>query len=155
LNITGKYTFFGSTNMADKSNAFTSITSNGGSKICFDLSTPNTYINIFDSGPMTINGDVYVRTSTATSCFDSVNRVSDINFANYAAASRVYADIGGTVTFNGGSNWVGTVFTAGNIYPGGGGSYIGAFYTNANYNPYGTWTYSRFVLSDYVATYWP
>ena len=155
LNITGQYTFVGSTNMADKSNAFTSITSSGGSKICFDLSTPNTYINIFDSGPMTINGDVYVRTSTATACFDSVNRVSDINFSNYAAASRVYADIGGTVTFNGGSNWVGTVFSAGNIYPGGGGSYIGAFYTNANYNPNNAWTYSRFVLSDYVKTYWP
>jgi hypothetical protein len=155
LSVTNTYTFYGSTDMADKSNAFTSISSTGGSKICFDLSTPNTYVNIFDSGGMTINGDIYVRTSASTSCFDSVNKVTGINFANYAAASRVYADIGGDVTFNGGSNWFGTVFAAGNIYPGGGGSYIGAFYTNKNYNPYGAWTYSRFVLSDYVSTYWP
>jgi hypothetical protein len=155
LSVTSTYTFYGSADMADKSNAFTSISSTGGSKICFDLSTPNTYVNIFDSGAMTINGDVYVRTSASTSCFDSVNKVSNINFANYAAASRVYADIGGDVTFNGGSNWFGTVFAAGNIYPGGGGSYIGAFYTNKNFNPYGAWTYNRFVLSDYVSKYWP
>lgn len=155
LTVTGRYTFFGSTNLADKTNAFTSITTNPGSKICFDLSAPNSYINIFDNGPMAINGEVYVRTSASTSCFSAANRVSNINFANYSAASRVYADIKGDVSFAGGSNWFGTVYAAGNIYPGGGGSYIGAFYTNQNYNPYGTWTYSRFVLSDYVAAYWP
>lgn len=155
LSVTGKYTFFGSTNLADKTKAFTSITSNPGSQICFDLSTPSSYINIFSSGPMSINGEVYVRTSTSTSCFASANKVSSINFSNASAASRVYADIRGEVSFAGGSNWFGTVYAAGNIYPGGGGSYIGAFYTNQNYNPYGTWTYSRFVLSDYVSAYWP
>lgn len=155
LTITGKYTFFGSTNIADKTYAFKSILARPGSKICFDLSTPDSYVNIFDSGPMTISGEVYVRTSTATSCFDAVNRVSDINFKNYPFASRVYADVGDDVTFAGGSNWFGTVYAAGNVYPGGGGTYIGALYTNQNYNPYGAWTYSRFVLSDYVSAYWP
>ncbi len=155
LTVTGKYTLSGSTNLADKTNAFTAITTNPGSKICFDLSTPNSHINIFSSGPMTINGEVYVRTSASSSCFTTANRVSNINFANYSAASRVYADVRGDVSFAGGSNWFGTVYAAGNIYPGGGGSYIGAFYTNQNYNPYGTWTYSRFVLSDYVSAYWP
>jgi len=155
LNVSGKYTFLGSTNLADKAYAFTSILANPGSKICFDLSTPNSYINIFDSGPMAIRGEIYVRTSVATSCFDAVNRVSNINFPSYSAASRVYADVRGDVSFAGGSNWFGTVYAAGNIYPGGGGSYIGAFYTNQNFNPDGTWTYSRFVLSDYVSAYWP
>lgn len=155
LTVTGKYTFFGSTNISDQTYAFTSIYAQPGSKICLDLSTPGSYVNIFDSGPMTINGEVYVRTSPKTSCFDATNRVSNINFANFQAASRVYADIAGDVTFAGGSNWFGTVYAAGNIYPGGGGSYIGAFYTNQNYNPYGTWSNTRFVLSDYVSTYWP
>ncbi len=104
---------------------------------------------------MTINGEVYVRTSPTNSCFDEANRVSNIDFAHTQAASRVYADIRGDVTFAGGSDWFGTVYAAGNIYPGGGGNYIGAFYTNQNYNPYGTWCNTRFVLSDYVSTYWP
>jgi hypothetical protein len=153
--VTGKYTFAGSTSLNDKAYAFTSITTSPGSKVCFDLSIPNTYISIFDSGPMSINGEIYVRTSPSTSCFDAVNRVSNINFPSYSAASRVYADVRGDVSFAGGSNWFGTVYAAGDIYPGGGGSYIGAFYTNKNYNPYGKWTYSRFVLSDYVSAYWP
>ena len=104
---------------------------------------------------MTINGDVYVRTSTATSCFDGVNKVSNINSPNFASASRVYADVAGTVNFAGGSNWFGTVYAAGNINPGGGGFYIGAFYTNQNFNPNQSWIYTRFVLSDYVSSYWP
>lgn len=155
LAVTGNYTFLGSLDPEAKTYAFTSISSTGGSKICFDLSTPNTTINIYNSGSMTINGDVYVRTSTATSCFAAANRVSNVNFANHAAASRVYADVAGTVSFAGGSNWFGTVYAGGNIYPGGGGSYIGAFYTNQNFNPNQTWMYSRFVLSDYVLNYWP
>ena len=156
LNIGGgQYTFYGTTDLANKTNAFTSITSGGGSKICFDLSTPNSYINIFNKGNMSINGEVYVRTSTAKACFDSANKVSNVNFSKYDYAKRVYMDVGGTVTFAGGSNWFGTIYAADNIYPGGGGSYIGAFYTNKSYNPNNTWNYSRFVASDYVATYWP
>ncbi|MDP3426677.1 MAG: polymer-forming cytoskeletal protein [Humidesulfovibrio sp.] len=156
LNLgSGQYTFHGTTDLANKTNAFTSITTGGGSKICFDLSTPNSYINIFNKGNMVIRGDVYVRTSTLNSCFDSANKVSNVNFSKYEYAKRVYMDVGGTVTFGGGSNWFGIVYAAGNIYPGGGGSYIGAFYTNASYNPSSTWSYSRFVASDYVATYWP
>lgn len=155
LTVSNTYTFYGTSNLADTSNAFTSIYSAAGSKICFDLSTSGTYVNIFDSGAMNINGDVYVRTSASTSCFDSANKVSSVNFAGAAAASRVYADVKGSVTFNGGSNWFGTVFSAGNIYPGGGGVYIGAFYTDQNFNPNSAWIYTRFVLSDYVSTYWP
>lgn len=155
LHVTGQYTFYGTTDLSDRTNAFTSISSSGGSKICFDLSTPDSYINIFNRGSMTIRGDVYVRTSTSTPCFNSSNKVSNINFAAYEHARRVYMDVGGTVTFAGGSNWFGTVYAAGNIYPGGGGSYIGAFYTNSAYNPFSIWSYTRFVASDYVAKYWP
>jgi len=155
LNVNGEYTFYGTTDLSNKTNAFTSISTNGGSKICFDLSTANSYINIFNQGSMTIRGDVYVRTSTSTSCFDYTNKVSNVSFANFDYAKRVYMDVGGTVTFNGGSSWFGTIYSSGNIYPGGGGSYIGAFYTNNKFNPDSTWSYSRFVASDYVSTYWP
>ncbi len=152
---TSTYTFYGSTNIADHSNAFSSINSAGGTKICFDLSAPNTYLNIFDSGDMNINGDLYVRTSTSTSCFDSVNRVST-NFANTAAAKRVYMDVQGTVTFNGGSNWFGTIYAKGNINTGGGGTYIGAYYTNQSFNPNNSGGLNTiFVESSYVDKYWP
>jgi hypothetical protein len=152
---TSTYTFFGKSDLSDHSNAYSSIYSAGGTKICFDLSTPGTHINIFDSGDMTINGDIYIRTSTTTSCFDSVNQMTSVNFANYAAASRVYMDVLGAVTFGGGSEWFGTVYAKGNVYPGG-TAYIGAFYTNAIFNPnnQGGVT-ARFVASDYVSKYWP
>jgi len=104
---------------------------------------------------MDINGDVYVRTSASTQCFDYANRVSDIYAANYAEAKRVYMDVLGKVTFNGGSNWFGTVYAGGNISPGGGGKYIGAFYTNGSYNPENHGGIeSRFVQSDYVLQNW-
>ncbi|MBU1040112.1 MAG: polymer-forming cytoskeletal protein [Proteobacteria bacterium] len=156
LNIgSNTYTFIGSTDLSDKTNAFSSITTGGGSKICFDLSLPDSYINIFSKGSMTINGDIYVRTSTTSQCFDGENKVTNVNFAKYAYAKRVYMDVGGTVSFNGGSNWFGTIYAADNIYPGSGGVYIGAFYTNKAYNPGSSWSTSRFVPSDYVAKYWP
>jgi cytoskeletal protein CcmA (bactofilin family) len=150
----GKYTFYGKSDLSDKSNAYIGITSNGWPSVCFDLSTPGTYINFFINGNMSFSGNIYVRTSTATSCFDSSNQITSTNFANYAAASRVYMDVTGTVTFGGGSNWFGTIYAGDNIYPGG-DVYIGAFYTNKSFNPNNSWINTRFVLSDYVATYWP
>jgi len=150
----GKYTFFGKSDLSDKSNAYTGITSNGWPSVCFDLSTPGTYINFFINGNMSFSGNIYVRTSTATSCFDASNQITSTNFANYAAASRVYMDVTGKVTFGGGSNWFGTIYAGDNIYPGG-DVYIGAFYTNKSFNPNNSWINTRFVLSDYVATYWP
>ncbi|HWR04704.1 MAG TPA: polymer-forming cytoskeletal protein [Humidesulfovibrio sp.] len=153
--ISGNQTFYGTSNLADTSNAYTSISTSGWPSICFDLSTPGTYINIFCSGNMSVSGDLYVRTSTATSCFDPSNKVTSTQFAGSAAASRVYMDVQGSVSFGGGTNWFGTVYAGGNIYPGGGGSYIGAFYTNQSFNPGSQWIYTRYVGSNYVATYWP
>lgn len=153
--ISGNQTFYGTTNLADTSNAYTSISTNGWPSICFDLSTPGTSINIFSSGNVSVSGDIYVRTSTATSCFNAANKLTSTQFAGAAAASRVYMDAKGSVSFGGGTNWFGTVYAGGNIYPGGGGSYIGAFYTNQSFNPNSQWIYSRYVGSDYVATYWP
>lgn len=153
--ISGNQTFYGTTNLADTSNAYTSISTSGWPSICFDLSTPGTYINVFCSGNMSISGDIYVRTSTATSCFNAANKVNNTQFAGSAAASRVYMDVQGTVSFGGGTSWFGTVYAGGNIYPGGGGSYIGAFYTNQSFNPNSQWISTRYVGSDYVATYWP
>jgi hypothetical protein len=155
LVINGDYTFTGKTDLADKTYSFKSISSNWGSRICFDLATPGSYINIWDKGNLSSNSDIYVRTSATTNCFDLTNWVGSVNFARYSAASRVYMDVGGTVSFGGSRAWFGTVYAAGNIYPSSGGFNIGAYYTNQAYNPSTTWTYSRFVLSDYVATYWP
>ena len=97
-----------------------------------------------------------IRTSASTNCFDEANRVTSTSFAGYAAASRVYADVQGSAYFNGGSDWLGTIYAKGNIYTGGGGAYIGGYYTNGVFNPYysgGVTT--RYVASDYVAKYWP
>ncbi|OIO05616.1 MAG: hypothetical protein AUJ49_01005 [Desulfovibrionaceae bacterium CG1_02_65_16] len=151
-----QYIFSGKDDISDHSYAFSSINSSGGTKICFDLSKPNTYINIFDSGDMNIRSTLYVRTSTTTNCFDSVNQINSINFAQYTAASRVYMDIRGKVYFAGGSNWFGTVYAGDDISFGGGEASIGAFYTNKAFNPTnaGGLT-SRFVASDYVNKYWP
>ena len=153
---TSTYTFVGSPDINDHSKAFSSIYSAGGTKICFDISPPNTYLNIFNSGNMSINGLLYVKTSPATTCFDSANLVNNVNFANYAYASKIYMDVLGTVYFSGGSNWFGTVYAGGDISFGGGEADIGAFYTNQNFNPSnaGGLT-SRFVASDYVNKYWP
>ena len=157
---TGQLTFVGKPDIDDHSYAYTSIKTGGGTKICFDLSTPNTYINIFDSGNMEINGDIYVRTSTSTNCFDTVNQVTNTEFANYLYASKVYMDILGTVTFNGNSNWFGTIYSKGDITPGGGSKFIGALYCNANINldSKGRATSgglkTKFVASDYATKYW-
>lgn len=172
---TGQLTFFGKSDINDHSYAYTSIKTGGGTKICFDLSVPNTYINIFNSGTMEINGNVYVRTSTATNCFDSANQLTSISsfdslidvngqkVAKYTYASKVYVDVLGTVAFNGGSNWFGTIYSKGNITPGGGTSFIGALYTNGslniktNGNKISTSADGlnlKFVASDYATKYW-
>jgi adhesin HecA-like repeat protein len=159
------YTFFGSS-LADTSNAYTSISADWGSKICFDLSTPNTYINIFNSGNIQSNAVIYVRTSTATSCFDSANDItryaynqnsnSQQYFPGYTAASRVYTDVQGTMSIADGRVWFGTVFAGGNIYPGSTDIFdYGAFYTNQNFNPNNYYVHVVFVPSKYVNTYWP
>lgn len=156
LIVNNTQTFYGVADISDHSNAYSSIITGCGSKICFDLSTPGTYINIFDSGDMLIMGDLYVRTSTSTNCFDDANKVTSITFAGAQAASRVYMDVKGNVTFNGGSSWLGTIYSGGDIIPGGGGVYIGAFYTNGSFNPYySSGVSTRYIASDYVTKYWP
>lgn len=147
--------FQGVSDLGDTSNAYSSISTNGWQRICFDLSTPGTYINIFCRGDMSFNGELYVRTSSSVPCFAAANRVSSIDFAGYAEASRVYMDVRGGVTFGGGVSWFGTVYAGGNIQPGGGGCYIGALYTNQLLNPSNQWYTSRYVASDYVKAYWP
>lgn len=172
---TGQLTFVGKSDISDYSYAYTSIKTGGGTKICFDLSVPNTYINIFNSGNVVINGDVYVRTSTDTNCFDPANKLTSINsfdslvdvngvkVAKYTYASKVYMDVLGTVAFNGGSNWFGTIYSNEDITPGGGSNFIGALYTNGSLNiktKNGKISASadglnmKFVASDYATKYW-
>jgi len=150
LNVSGNYTFKGS-GIDDKTNKFRSITFNGGSKLCFDLSTPNTYINIFVTGNVNFGGgvNVYVKTQNGN-CFTSANQVSDIDFINSSYASKIYMDVNGNTTFNGGSNWIGTIYATGNIQPGGGTSVIGGLYSSAgDINPYNAWYYFSSVDSTY------
>ncbi|MGE4291141.1 MAG: polymer-forming cytoskeletal protein [Desulfovibrio sp.] len=155
LVIHGDTVFTGVSNLGDTSNAYTSISTAGWQRICFDLSTPGTYINIFCSGNMSFSGELYVRTSASIPCFSPLNRVFSTSFLGYAEASRVYMDVQGTVTFGGGVSWFGTVYAGGNIQPGGGGSYIGGLYTNERLNPGNQWFSSRYVSSDYIEAYWP
>ncbi|WP_022661386.1 bactofilin family protein [Paucidesulfovibrio longus] len=155
LVINADKVFTGVADLGDTSNAYTSITSSGWHKICFDLSTPGTYINIFCSGDMSFHGELYVRTSSSVPCFSASNRVSSTSFAEYAEASRVYMDVKGNVSFGGGVSWFGTIYAGGDIRPGSGGSYIGGLYANGELNPGNSWFSSRFVASDYIGAFWP
>ncbi len=148
----GKFTFFGSSDIDDHSYAYTSMSSSGGTAICFDLSVPNTYINIFSGGNMNIGGDdLYVRTSTDTDCFDKGNLVETTDFAYSEYASRVYMDIRGDVSFNGGAFWLGTIYALGTLTIEEG--IIGAAYSNEKLTMGGGSDY-KFVASDYATKNW-
>jgi len=153
--ISGDTTFVGAS-LTDTSKACSNFTANWGSRICFDLSSPSTYINIFVKNNMTVESNVglYVRTSASTSCFSSGNKVNNTSFANSAAASRVYMDVLGAATFGYDSNWFGTVYAKGNITTGGSSSFIGAFYTNGTYTA-GYNSVLLFVPAEYVKQNWP
>lgn len=154
-NIYGDAIFIGST-LSDKSKACPDFRAHWGSRICFDLSSPNTYINIFVKNDLNIesNVGVYVRTSAANSCFSSGNRVNNTSFANSAAASRVYMDVLGTADFGFAGTWFGTVYSKGKLTTGGASSYIGAFYTNGIYSA-GYNSVLLFVPAEYVKQNWP
>lgn len=154
LNVSGDYTFTGVTDINSHAYKFKSITVSGGSRLCFDLSTANSYINLFVMNNIDIGGGVgfYVKTK-AGNCFSASNLVSDLTFAKADYASRVYMDVGGTVTIGGGSNWFGTTYAVGNIYPGGGISVIGGLYSSGGMvNPYDTWYNFKAVSSDYFSS---
>jgi len=157
------YTFYGKPDISDHSYSIPSFNVPGGIKVCFDLSTPGTYINIFDSGNLNFNGVLYVRTSTSTNCFDNANQVFKAR-TDLAAASRVYMDVRGSVNTGGGTGWFGTIYAGGSIQLTGNHQdnpaicpvYAGALYTNQRFNPGGAGGVDTiFVASDYVNKYWP
>lgn len=152
-----QYTFYGKPDIGDHSYALSSFTLPPGMKICFDLTAPNTYINIFVAGDMNIDGKLYVRTSTATKCFDDANQVFKTR-TDLGEAKRVYMDVKGTVNVDGGTGWFGTIYAGGDLNLTGsfGFTYAGALYTNQRFTPHnGGGIDTVYVGSDYVDKYWP
>ncbi len=152
LYITEQYTFYGSTDINDKSNAYKTFKTDGWADICFDLSTPGSYVNIFVNGDMLINGNIYVKTSSGN-CFRPTNYMNGLLFSKSDYAERIYVDVNGTARLGGGTNWIGTIYAKGNIYPGGGSSIIGGLYSSeGEINPENSWYYFKYVDSLYLET---
>lgn len=150
-------TFYGTSIDDVTTYAFTDLSTNGGAKTCFDLSTPGTYINIFVSGNLDFESSIYIKTDSKTSCYDSSNLISSSNYTDtkfLGAAKRIYMDVNGDSKFAGnGHAWVGTLFSNGTINSQGGFVSVGALYSNNSINLSGG-SYSYFVISDYVKTFW-
>ncbi|MFZ5812524.1 MAG: hypothetical protein ACOY4F_10815 [Thermodesulfobacteriota bacterium] len=150
LYITNQYTFTGKTDINDKTYAYKSLKSDGWAEICFDLSVDGSYINIFVSEDMVFNGSIYVKTKPG-SCFTLLNYMSGLLFLKSEYAERVYVDVRGSATLGGGTNWFGTIYAKGNIYPGGGSSIIGGLYSSdGDVNPNNSWYYFKHVHSLYL-----
>ncbi len=126
---------------------FTSLTGGGGSKLCLDVSGGD--INIFVTGNVTLNGDVYVKTSTINNCYSSAFNNLNASYADDAA--KVFVGTKGAFTLNGGSNWFGAIMADGNIQPGGGSLILGSMFSiNGKINPNNSWYSSRYVESNYI-----
>lgn len=149
------YIFTGG-NIEDTSYAFTSLSTNGGAKTCFDLSVPNTYINIFISEDLNFNSSIYIKTDSRD-CFNPSNKITTSNYMSdkfINASKRIYMDVNGRSNFGGdGHAWVGTLYSRESIITQGGFISVGSLYSNDSININGG-SYSYFTMSDYVTTYW-
>lgn len=154
LFITTEYTFTGVADLNDTdTNKYKSIEVRGGARLCFDLSKNNSYINIFVAKDVSIGGgvNIYIKT-TEGDCFSPANRVSNVNFAKYEYASRIFMDVNGSASLGGASNWFGTIYSVGDIQPGGGTAIIGGLYSSAgSVNPSDHWYSFRAVSSEYFS----
>ncbi len=138
--------------------AFDTFKTLGGTKLCFDLSNGG-YITVFVSGTFQINSDdLYVRTSTDTDCFDSSNLISKSNIGAEAFASKVYFDYSGTGTvyFNGGGSWFGTIFATHELQmpDGSSSAIIGAYYSSDSTVDIGGSVLTKYVPSEYAMKHW-
>lgn len=150
----GKYTIVALPSISDYY-SFSGLSSPGGTKVCFDLSSGG-YINIFVSGEVNFQGDIYVKTKTGGDCFNSSNLVKNLDPAKYDYASKVYMDVSGPgpVQFGGATDWFGTIFSGNGINFGTGSTLVGTFYTSSGNIANAGGSKSTYVQSDYVATFW-
>ena len=150
--INTPYMITGSTNMNDKSWVFPSFAmTNGGTKLCLDLSTANSYVNIFVNGNFQLAGTVQLKTTSNGSCADA-SSYSQTDLKTYA--KRIYMAVGGTTKFEQSAQfWVGTIFSQKDITASSTLSIVGALYTKGAIST-GGGTTSIFVMSDYANANW-
>ncbi len=145
------YTIKGGT-IDNKDWIFPSINiTNGGYHLCFDLSTDGTYANVFVNGSFDLAGTVQIKSSSSGNCVEvSSYSVDD----QKKFAKRIYMEVGGSTTFEQSAhNWVGTLYSQGNITSTSTVNVIGAFYSNGTINTSGG-SSSYFVASDYANKTW-
>lgn len=155
-NWTGEDTIYGSKYLDDHTYKYSSFTTDGGTKLCLDLSGDHKYINIFISEDMELKGTIYVKTVEGENCFQNKNVFTQKNylkFADSSYASKVYFDVNGISSIKGGSNFFGTLYSKGDIKAGGGSVFIGALYTNETLDSSGG-VLIDFVASDYANANW-
>jgi len=147
-----KYTITGSTDITNTNYVFPSFTIlNGGSKLCLDLSTPDSYINIFVNGSFAFNGTIQLMTSSTGGCKDASSYTLD---QQKTYAKKIYMAVGGTTTFNSSAHlWIGTIFSQGDILGKSTLDVVGALYSNGTIDT-GGGSSSIFVMSDYANLTW-
>lgn len=146
------YTITGSTNIDDQSWVFASFNlTNHNPALCLDLSQENSYINIFVNQNFNLDGVLQLKTPTSGSCKNITNYSLD---DQKIYAKKIYLAVGGATKFTGGAhNWVGTIFSQGNISGPNTLNVVGALYSNGTIDTNGGST-SSFVSSDYVNKNW-
>ncbi|MEA4856794.1 polymer-forming cytoskeletal protein [Solidesulfovibrio sp.] len=143
------YTISGSTDLSDESWVFPSFNmTNGGSKLCLDLSVANSYVNIFVNGNFNFYGTVQLKTTSGGSCANA-SSYSDSDLKLYA--KRIYMAVGGATNFYSSAHlWVGTIFSQGSIKGNSTLNVIGALYSNGTID-LGGGSVAFTIRSDYVS----
>jgi hypothetical protein len=124
-NLTGSDTLYAGTSGNYNTYKYKAFTTGGGTSLCLDLSAGGG-LNILVSGDVKMNGNLYIKTSSKGSCvkFDSAT----VSYSSYASKVLLVSD--GSVTFNGGSNWFGSIWAKGDVTLGGGSIVIGGVYSS-------------------------
>uniref|UniRef100_I2Q034 Integral membrane protein CcmA involved in cell shape determination n=1 Tax=Desulfovibrio sp. U5L TaxID=596152 RepID=I2Q034_9BACT len=139
---------------ADKTleQVYTSITSNNsGFHICFDLSVPDSYVNLFVNGNFYTQGSILLKT-TATGTCNAIDTYKMEDLKKYA--KRIYVEVNGSTELTSDAHdWVGTILSNGNIKGSSTLDVVGALYSNGTIDT-GGGSNSFFVMSDYAEENW-
>lgn len=124
-NLTGSDTLYAGAAGTYNTYKYKTFTTGGGTSLCLDLSAGGG-LNILVSGDVKIDGDLYVKTTSKGSC----NRFNSATVSYSSYASKVLLVSNNKVTFNGGSNWFGSIWAKDDITLGGGSIVIGGTYSS-------------------------
>ena len=132
-NITGKDTITGG-QITDKTNSYSSFTTNWNSQLCLDVSSG--YINIFVAGDVVLNGSLYIKADASDpNCFQAKYLVDSVPESFASFASKIYMDTNGSVTCAGNQgnigNWFGTISSKNDITFAGKNYITGGLYSSA------------------------